>query len=77
MIKKVKCQKSNFNLENNKCICQENLFIYQVTRSTYSIIIFSIIFLCEFKGYIYIYETLNRIGEICIRVNNFEKLVNL
>ena len=55
MIKKVKCQKSNFNLENNKCICQENLFIYQVTRSTYSIIIFSIIFLCEFKGYIYIY----------------------
>ena len=58
MIKKVKCQKSNFNLENNKCICQENLFIYQVTRSTYSIIIFSIIFLCEFKGYIYIYTKL-------------------
>ena len=30
------CQKSTFNLENNKCICQGNLFAYHVTGSAYS-----------------------------------------
>ena len=30
------CQKSTFNLENNKCICQVNFFVYQITGSTFS-----------------------------------------
>ena len=28
-----RCQKSAFNLENNKCICQGNFFVYHVTGS--------------------------------------------
>ena len=35
-----RCQKSAFNLENSKCICQINFFVYHVTGSTYSTIIF-------------------------------------
>ena len=30
------CQKNTFNLENNKCICQVNFFVYQITGSTFS-----------------------------------------
>ena len=29
------CQKITFNLENKKCICQENVFVSQVTGSTF------------------------------------------
>ena len=35
-----RCQKSSFDLENNKCICQGKYFLYHVTGSTYSRIIF-------------------------------------
>ena len=30
------CQKNTFNLKNNKCICQVNFFVYQITGSTFS-----------------------------------------
>ena len=35
-----RCQKSTCNLENNECISQGNIFVYHVTGSTYSRIIF-------------------------------------
>ena len=53
-------QKCTFNLENNKCISQRNFFVYHVTGSTYS----SIIFLAM---YIYLkdtYKTMKRIREV-------------
>ena len=31
-----RCQKSAFNLKNNKCICQGNFFVYHITGSSYS-----------------------------------------
>ena len=34
-------QRSTFNLENNKCICQGSFFVYNVTGSTYSRFFFS------------------------------------
>ena len=37
-----RCQKSTFNLENNKCICQGNCFVYHVSGSTFSGIIFRV-----------------------------------
>ena len=46
-----RCQKSTFNLENNKCTCQRNFFGYHVPRSTYSI--FRAMYLKD------IYRTLN------------------
>ena len=49
-------QKSTFNLENNKCICQGNFFVYHVTGSTYS----GIIFRASLKD---IYNTLKGIGK--------------
>ena len=35
-----RCQKSTFNLENNDCLCQGKFFVYHVTGSTYSGILF-------------------------------------
>ena len=40
MVHFFRCQKSVFNLENNKLLCQGNFFIYHVTGSIYSRIIF-------------------------------------
>ena len=55
-----RCLKSTFNLENSKCICQENVFVYHVTGSTYSIDLL-------FLSYAYlkaIHKTLKGTGKI-------------
>ena len=36
--------KSTFNLEKSMCICQGNFFVYHVTGSTYSKIIFWVLY---------------------------------
>ena len=61
----VRRQKSTFDLENEKCICQGNFFVSHVIRSTYSGLMLIIFELC-------MYETLEG---ICIRFNNFAKSV--
>ena len=40
-----RCQKSSFNVENNKCLCQRNSFLYRVTGSTCSRVIFRAVFI--------------------------------
>ena len=54
------CQKNTFNLENNKCICQVNFFVYQITGSTFSTYLL-------FSSYVYlkdICKTLRRVKGI-------------
>ena len=65
------CQKSTFNLENNKCICQGNFFGLQRNW----------IYLLQncFSSYVYvkdIYKTLNGIGKIQF-VSELTILLNL
>ena len=65
-------QKSTFNLENNKCICQGNLFIYHKLNLFTPILFFE---LCFSQGYIQNFES-NWKKSICIRVSNFAKSIN-
>ena len=73
-----RCQKSTFNLENNKCVCQGNCFAYHVTGSR--IFYTRILLQNYFPSYAYlkdIYKTeKNWKKSSCIRVNYFAKSVN-
>ena len=66
-----RCYKTTFNLENNKCICQENfLFTKQLDLLTPK----SFFELCISQGYIQDFEK-NWKNSISIRDNNFAKPV--
>ena len=67
-----RCQKSIFNLQNNKCICQGNFFVYHATGPIYYRLFFQV---CIYQGYIQNFER-NWNNSICIRVNNFAESVN-
>ena len=73
MVQFFRCQKSVFNLENNKLLCQGNFFVYHVTGPFTLELFFE---LCIFQGYIQNFER-NWKSSICIKVNNFGKSVNL
>ena len=60
-----RCQKSTFNLENNKCICQGNIFAYHELDLLTPKLFFHI------QNFERNWKT-----SICIRVNNFTKSVN-
>ena len=64
--------KSTFNLENKKCICQENLFVYHVSGFTYSRIIFRD--KCISGAHTKLWKELEKL--ICFRVPSFTKSLN-
>ena len=65
-------QENTFNLENNKCICQVNFFIYQITGSTFSTYLL-------FSSYLYLKDICKTLkGVKGIGKNQFvSKLTNL
>ena len=67
------CQKSTFNLENNKCICQGNFFGLQ--RNWIYLLQNCFFELCVCQGYIQNFER-NWKNSVCIRINNFAKSAN-
>ena len=68
-----RCQKSTFNLENNKRICQGNFFVYHNQDLLTPDVFFEP---CIYQGYIQNFER-NRTNSICIGVKNFAESVNL
>ena len=72
-----RCQESTFNLQNNNSYVKEKFFVYHVTRSTYSRIIFQAMYISR----IYIYrkdicKNLKGIGKIQF-ISELKILLNL
>ena len=58
------CQKSIFNLENNKGTCQGSFFAYHVTEFTYSTYL-------HFSSYVYLKDIYKRIYAILYTIENY------
>ena len=68
-----RCQESTSNFENKKFICQGNFFVYDITRSTCSRIIFRALYISRL--YAKLWKKLEK-SNLYHRVNNFAWSVN-